>query len=365
MPEFSVESARSDEGSYVSFVVRLSEPAAADVTVAYQTYDATALGSVDYNETAGLLRFVAGETTKTVNVYARPDTLVEADEAFELELFNPVGADFGPHNLALRTIGWSLDTDIGGGQRRVAVATPIVNEGNGTADFLVSLSEAFATSTTLDFATLDGSALAGEDFVARSGEVTFAAGQTEATVSIRLENDRKVEPGETFGLEVDGAGISATGLARVLDDDGRQPLFSIEGGESQESGYMTFTVRLSEPAPAAVTVDYQTFDGSALGGLDYNETSGTLTFQAGETSKTLSVYARSDTLAEPDEAFELEIFNPVGAGFGGRNHSLRATGEILDDDAGGGQRSVAVSSPIVLEGKGTAVFTVSMSEAYA
>jgi hypothetical protein len=365
MAELSVESVRAEEGSYMEFIVRLSEPAPSNVTVDYQTYDGTALGNVDYNETSGTIEFEAGEITQTITVFARSDTLLEADKYLELELSNPVGADFGPRDLGLRAVGWVLDNEAGGGQRRVAVSTPVVTEGTGKADFVISLSEAFAAPTTLNFATIGGSALPGQDFVPRTGEVSFAAGQTEAIVSVNVKNDRKVEADESFGLTVEGSGIAATGKARILDGDGSTPILSVDGGQAGEGDYMTFTVRLSQPAPADVTVGYRTFDGTALGNVDYNVTDGTLEFLAGETTKTISVFVRSDSLPETDEALQLELFNAVGAGFGGRNQSLRATGWALDDDAGGGQRAIAVSSPIVSEGKGTAEFTVSLSEAFS
>ena len=238
-----------------------------------------------------------------------------------------------------------------------------MTEGTGTADFVISLSEAFAAPTTLDFATFGGSAVP-EGLVPKARQVPFAVGQTEAIVSVRLKDDGRVEAGESFGVSVEGDGLAASGEARLLDDDGSIPILSVEGEAAREGDFMAFTVRLSQPAPSDVTVEYQTFDGTALGNVDYSETSGTLEFADGETTKTIRVYAARTRLSETDEALQVELFNAVGAGFGGRNQALRATGWALDDDAGGGQRARG-SSPIVSEGKGTAEFTVTLSEAFS
>ena len=74
-----------------------------------------------------------------------------------------------------------------------------------------------------------------------------------------------------------------------------------------------FKVSLSGASANAVTVDYDTSDGSATAGADYTETRGTLTFAPGETSKTVSVPVLDDSHDERYESFTLLLYNPVGA----------------------------------------------------
>lgn len=74
-----------------------------------------------------------------------------------------------------------------------------------------------------------------------------------------------------------------------------------------------FAVALLPPSSSAVTVDYATTDGSALAGSDYTATSGSLSFSAGETNKTVSVTVTADGPAEPDETFTLNLSNASGA----------------------------------------------------
>src|SRR5690606_12807045 len=97
------------------------------------------------------------------------------------------------------------------------------------------------------------------------GRLTFEAGQTEATVAVALKNDKKVEAGETFGLEVGGGGLAGHGTAALLDDDGR-PAFSIERAERLETnGYQIVTLRLSEPVRTDTLVDVRSIEGTAKG----------------------------------------------------------------------------------------------------
>jgi beta-glucanase (GH16 family) len=78
----------------------------------------------------------------------------------------------------------------------------------------------------------------------------------------------------------------------------------------------TVQVTLSEVAKDAVTCQYKTLDGSATGGSDYTATSGTLTWQAGETVATISINIATDTNEEINEFFRIELSAPTGIDLG-------------------------------------------------
>ena len=359
MPTITLEGGRATEGEYVIFTLRLSEPASDAVTVDYATFAGSAdsdldLTSYSSSPLTGTVTFPAGETVATVRIYARGDYLEESDESFRLELRNPDGATFEGGNAALTAVGWVLDNEANVDDRAIAVSDAVVTEGAATASFTVSLSEAYDSDQTFSFSTYDGSARAGSDYVARSGTVTFLAGQTEAVVTVNLRNDGASEAGESFGLAVTGAnGVAgATGTAHILDPDAAQPVISVEGGAATEGGYALFTIRLSEPSADAVTVQYDTRRGTADRDLDLTSyasspLSGTVTFAPGETEATVRIYVRGDYTEEIDESFFLDLRNPSGATFGPGNAELTAVGWALDDDGAGLDRSVAVSGAIV------------------
>ena len=98
-----------------------------------------------------------------------------------------------------------------------------------------------------------------------------------------------------------------------------------EEGTGQTSG---FAVSLSRAASGAVTVDYATADGTATAGEDYSSTSGTLTFAAGETAKTVSVPVLDDVIDEGEETFTLRLSNATGA----RIADAEATGTVSNGD---------------------------------
>ena len=83
--------------------------------------------------------------------------------------------------------------------------------------------------------------------------------------------------------------------------------------EEADGAKLVFAVTLDRPRHDTVTVDYATEDGSAAVDDDYTETEGTLTFAAGETSKTVEVAVHDDAHDEGEETMVLRLSNPVGA----------------------------------------------------
>jgi uncharacterized repeat protein (TIGR01451 family) len=115
----------------------------------------------------------------------------------------------------------------------------------------------------------------------------------------------------------------------------------------------TFTVTLSASSNLTVTVNYATADGTAtIANNDYQAASGTLTFNPGETSKTITVKVNGDTTTEPDETFTVNLTTPTNASIS----RAQGTGTILNDDA----PAIQFSAPTytVGEGDGRAVVTV-------
>ncbi len=102
---------------------------------------------------------------------------------------------------------------------------------------------------------------------------------------------------------------------------------SASEGNSSVSG-ATFTVSLSRAATTPITVRYATANGTATAGSDYTGLSNTLTFAAGQTTKTLTIPIRGDTTVEPDEIFYVDLSAASGATLA----KARGTGTIKNDD---------------------------------
>ncbi|MFN8090604.1 MAG: Calx-beta domain-containing protein, partial [Mycobacterium sp.] len=115
-----------------------------------------------------------------------------------------------------------------------------------------------------------------------------------------------------------------------------QPSISIGNAAKNEgnsgTSNMTFTVTLSKASTKPVTVQYATSNGTATAGQDYTAATGTITFAAGETSKTINVAVAGDTTVEADETFTVTLSNANGANIS----TASATGTITNDDASSG-----------------------------
>lgn len=114
------------------------------------------------------------------------------------------------------------------------------------------------------------------------------------------------------------------------------PVVSVVGGTVIEgnSGLvaLTFIVSLSWASTEPVTVTYSTGGGTATADTDYVAASGTLTFDPGQTRKTITIWVKGDTTYEANETFNLYLFDPIGTQIG------LATGTIANDDSRGGKK---------------------------
>jgi len=208
----------------------------------------------------------------------------------------------------------------------VSVADASVIEGNSgtkTLSFVVSLSAAAQQTTSVGYQTVDGTAtVAGGDFTAKSGTVTFRPGQRTATVAVSVRGDRSVEADESLQLELSGPSNATLGRATaagvIIDDDAAPRTVALAAPASavSEGGLATFTFTLSRSASVPISVSYATGNLTASAGSDYTAATGSLTFAAGETSKTVSVTTRTDTATESDETFQMRIVSASGASVG-------------------------------------------------
>ena len=98
--------------------------------------------------------------------------------------------------------------------------------------------------------------------------------------------------------------------------------------EEAAGAVLAFAVTLSRSASSPITINYATSDGSATAGADYTETSGTLTFTAGESSQTIEVTVLDDSHDEGEETLTLTLSNASG----GRLTDASATGTIENTD---------------------------------
>ncbi len=382
VPTITVERADNPEYGTLRFAVTLSEPSVDEIRIDYKTIPgtATAIGS-DYYARSGTLVIAAGASVGYIDIPTYHDTADEVDESIWLDLSNPTNATFAGGEPTLSALGTMLDDDGSGSNLSLFVSSPTLVEGNSgqkIAVFEVHLSRPNADDVTLAYRTVDGSAKAGSDYIAKSGSVTFLAGQTVATVEVLVNGDTLDERSEFFSLvvtpdsNIKNGTLGSTGIGTILDNDtgtGALPVLSIEPGEITEYGDVRYKVTLSSSSVDEVTVEYKTVPGTANAtGADYYARSGTLTIAAGETVGYIEIQTYHDTADEVDESIWLDLFNPANAVLAGGEPSLRALGTVLDDDGSGSNLALFVSSPTLVEGNSgqkTAVFEVHLTRPHS
>jgi hypothetical protein len=218
------------------------------------------------------------------------------------------------------------------------------NAGTQTLTFIVMRTggtDAFDVS----FSTVDGTAtVADNDYVQNAGTLHFADGVNTQTVSIVINGDTKVEPNETFAVQLSNATNGATitkaqGTGIITNDDGTATPGSISINDAQivegnaGTQILTFTV-IRSGGSAAFDVSFSTVDGTAtVADNDYVQNSGTLHFGAGVNTQTISVVINGDTKVEPNETFTVQLSNATN---GATITKTQGTGIIINDDASGG-----------------------------
>lgn len=316
-----------------SFRVDMSPARAETVTVRYATANGSALSGSDYTATSGVLTFLPGQTSKTVTVSVRGDTAVELDENFFVSLSNVSNA--GVTITRAKGTGLIINDD----QPSLRISDVTLGEGNSGStpfNFIVTLTPASTSTVTVNYATANGSALAGSDYTALApATLTFAPGETSKTLTVKVIGDTTVESNETFFVNLSGSTgakiADGQGRGTILNDDG--PVLSISDftkaeGQSGSSAF-TFKVTLSRAAAVPVTVKYATSNDTALAGSDYVAVPlTTLTFAPGQTAKTITVSVMGDKTVERNELFNVNLSQSVGASI----FKGRGVGTILNDD---------------------------------
>ena len=366
-----------------TYTVALSNPTLQTVTVRVATQDGTARAGSDYTAVDQVLTFAPGELTRQVTVAITNDTVFEGKEDYTVVLGTPANATLGTDRVTTQiaddgTGDGGTDND----QPGLSINDVIVNEAAGTATFTVTLTGTAAQPVTVNFATADGTALAGTDYTATTGTLTFAPGETSKTIVVPILNDSPAvyEGPESFAVNLsaptnaritDGAGLGTivddgTGPVPpgVTPDDDRPRIVIDDVTVNEAAGTATFTVTLSNASTLPVSVGYASADGTATAGADYTAVAGTLTFAPGETSKTIVVPILNDTVYEGAETFAVNLSAPTNANLADNS----GLGTIKDDGTGPGgtdddRPGLSINDITVNEAAGTATFTVTLTGA--
>src|SRR5262245_61275476 len=200
-----------------NFTVSLSAPYNQPVSVVYSTQDSSATGGSDYETKSETLTFNPGETSKIVSISVNGDSIGEPSESFFVNLSDPLNA----YVTDATGQGTILDDEpyvwVGS-----AASIPEGNSGQTAMTFTLHLSALYPFPVSVDYTTVDGSALAGSDYVAVAGTATIAANTTSQTITVQVNGDSLAEGDEYLAVNitaVSGAIVSGGWASGTIVND--------------------------------------------------------------------------------------------------------------------------------------------------
>ena len=360
-PKFFINDVVVIEGTgglnWANFTVSMDGPSELTHTVNFATADGTAKAGEDYGGGSGLLTFLPGVTSQNVLVGIVTDNIVELNEEFFVNLFNPTGG---------ATIGDPQGRGIivNDDDAKIFINDVTVVEGDSgssLANFTLSVDNPVDTDVFVKFKTADGTAtVADADYVDKVDSV-----KTTETISVEINGDTKVEPDETFLvelLEIQASGRVVTfgdnqGIGTIINDD--YPKISISNASVIEgtggSNFAKFTVSMDRTSLFTHTVQFTTVDNTAIAGQDYDKVLGPVTFLPGVTSRDVLVPIATDNIVELNESFFANLSNPTG---GAMIADPQGVGEIINDDSA----KISINDVTVVEGdSGSTIAKFSLS----
>lgn len=308
-----------DGGTTAALVpITLTRRSTSTVTAQYETVSLSATSTEDFSARTGTLTFVPGDTSEFIPIQVKGDRMHEEDELFAVRVHSASNATIGGY----AGHGFVFVTN----DDAVPVVTPghvTVGEGHsGTTDVVVpiTLDRPNHEPVTVDYVTLDYTAVAPPDYVPASGTLTFAPGETEKSVTIQVNGDTDPEPNEVALISLRNStnasigGFFGLGLVSIVEDD-PPPIITpgtvrIEEGNSGTTA-ATVPITLDRASSTPITVEYTTIDNSAAAPGDYVPASGTVTFAPGQTTQSVTVQVNGDTLREQDELVLVSFRNPT------------------------------------------------------
>jgi hypothetical protein len=322
---FSISGGTATEGGSVAFTVTRGGMTTGTYSVNYATANGSATAGSDYTTTSGTLTFVSGQTQQTISVPTIDDTQIESQENFYVNLSSPTGG---------ATIGTSQATGVINDND-----APVFSIGNaqategGTLSFTVTRSGSATGTGTVNWATANGTAVAGSDYNAGSGTLSFAANGTQ-TINISTINDTVSEPTEQMYVNLSGGNgtiSTSQGVGTINDDDPSTLTVTVPAGGSvnlrtlaNSNGYTNQTsVTFNLPSGSTVT-------GGAGGG------------------------AAIDTGSWSGTALTLNVSGTVlgGGGNGGNGGGWNGTGNNSPTSGGSGGDAITCHAPITINVSG-------------
>ena len=307
---------------------------------------------------SGTVTFGAGDSQRIVYVYVSGDEVVEYDERFSVLLYSSIGATIGTSTA----IGTILSDDLPSISLSLSQAS-VTEDGSNNLDYMFTRTGPTATPLTINY-IVRGTASSDDYASLPAGNIksiTFAANESSVILAVDPTADTLVEEDETVEISLSPTtfytiATPAAVVGRIINDDTSlaisPPVISQQEGNSGKTFY-TFTVTRSGLLSGSSTAQWSVA-GIGVHPADADDFGGsfptdTVTFAAGETSKTITIEVSGDTIAESDETFAVILSDPTGATI----TTASAEGVIVNDDT-----NLAITPPCISQPEGDSGVTL-------
>jgi hypothetical protein len=330
----------NEDSAQISIPVTRINGSSGAVSIDCSSTDSSAMAGSDYTATQNTLNFADGVIIQHCTIPITDDSSYENDETLMVSLHSLSGdAVLGTPTLATVTIE-DNDPVPAAGSLQFSMSEFNQSEGVTTATISVTRTGGSSGAVTVNYATEDDSALAGEDYKSASATLSLASGVSSATFQINLIDDSDYEGDEQLSLVLSNPGGGAVlgannRVTLTIVDDEQAPVsgaiaFTTNEYSAEEyDGSVSITVERVSGSSGVALVNYATSDGTAIAGSDYEVASGTLVFADGEVSQSFQVNLSDDAVFEGTEVINLTLSNVFGAILGDQVSSSISLG---DDD---------------------------------
>jgi Calx-beta domain/Fibronectin type III domain len=345
-----------ESDGFVDLPVTLSAPGESTVSMYYSTVNGTALGSSGsspcptyvYGAIAGTLTFPPGVTTQTlrVNINNCGISSPAGFLTFDLSIYSPVNGTIAKADTQVDITG---DADTGA-TPGLYVRDAIAGAGTATIPVVLGGPSGLASDSpvTVSYSTHNGTAVAGTDYTATSGTLTFPPGETAENIEVPIIARSGRAPARSFSVTLSAPAnatiASGTGVVTIGASGGSvssSPFISappdVVVGEAD--GYVDLPVTLSAPSQSAVSMYYSTENGTATGvggsaspcpTYQYMGVEGTLTFPPGVTTQVVRIAVNNCANSAPFgfQMFSLEVYSPVGGTIARADTQVDISGDV-------------------------------------
>ena len=356
--QFSQGSYTVAEGATQSVTVTLSADPERTVVVPIATVNQGTASDADYSGVPSSVTFDAGETSKSFTFSATQDTDNDDGESVRLGFGSLPDAGVSAGTPAGTTVNIT-DDDVPAVTVQFSQGSYTVAEG-ATQSVTVTLSADPERTVVVPIATVNQGTASDADYSGVPSSVTFDAGETSKSFTFSATQDTDNDDGESVRLgfgSLPDAGVSAGTPAgttvNITDDD--VPAVTVQFSQGSytvaEGATQSVTVTLSADPERTVVVPIATVNQGTASDADYSGVPSSVTFDAGETSKSFTFSATQDTDNDDGESVRLGFGSLPDAGVSAGTPA-GTTVNITDDDAAAGKVTLELT-PATINESGT------------